>query len=51
MTYASETRTDTVTTQRLLETAEMGLLRRITGDTLRDQREVKILEENVTCSV
>uniref|UniRef100_A0A6P7H3X8 Acetylcholinesterase-like n=1 Tax=Diabrotica virgifera virgifera TaxID=50390 RepID=A0A6P7H3X8_DIAVI len=37
MTYASETRSDTTTTQRLLETAEMRELRGITGNTLRDR--------------
>ncbi|CAG9835898.1 unnamed protein product [Diabrotica balteata] len=37
MTYTSETRPDTSKTQQLLETAEMRLLRRITGNTLRDR--------------
>ncbi|XP_056642629.1 uncharacterized protein LOC130449021 [Diorhabda sublineata] len=37
MTYTAETRPDTSKTQRMLETAEMRILRRITGNTLRNR--------------
>ncbi|XP_056635947.1 uncharacterized protein LOC130444692 [Diorhabda sublineata] len=38
MTCTAETRTDTSKTQRMLEAAEMRILRRITGNTLRDRK-------------
>uniref|UniRef100_A0A6P7G326 Uncharacterized protein LOC114333346 n=1 Tax=Diabrotica virgifera virgifera TaxID=50390 RepID=A0A6P7G326_DIAVI len=37
MTYTAETRADTAKTQRLLETAEMKVLRKITNHTLKDR--------------
>uniref|UniRef100_A0AAR5PIR3 Reverse transcriptase domain-containing protein n=1 Tax=Dendroctonus ponderosae TaxID=77166 RepID=A0AAR5PIR3_DENPD len=41
MTYTAETRPETMKTKRLLETAEMKILRRITGKTLLDRARSK----------
>ena len=37
MTYAAETRSDTISTQQLLRTTEMKIIRTIQGKTLRDR--------------
>ncbi|CAG9836403.1 unnamed protein product [Diabrotica balteata] len=49
--YASETRPDTATTKRILETAEIRVLRRITGNTLRNRNRNEDIRRkyNVLC--
>ena len=45
MTYTAETRPDTSKTKQLLETAEMGVLLRITGKTLFDRERSENMKE------
>lgn len=46
MTYAGETRPETSKTRRLMETAEMKVLRRILGKTLLDQERSETIRRN-----